>query len=183
MNFRIRLKLPRSFLGISFKAVFKKREGHQVMGITNRVANYWIPFLDYDDISNKTFLFEELATLQENFLLGNAYLFRTKKGYHVVFLDLVEYDTLLEILESSNCDKHYATVPQTNGNQAWILRLTPKGDNFVYFDDVLPGNNVRPISAPHKKLLHTLGVPENGFFRNDKEAFEGKQLVFARYEA
>lgn len=137
----------------------KPTEGTKVMGITNKVGHRYVPFLDYDGIKNVQVLYAEIRSLQEKFLLGNAYFFQTGNGYHVIFLDLLNYDTWISVLEQSMCDPDYKIVPQNNESRVWVLRISSKKNNDVTFFNCMTGFKHHPVSHPHKLLLHLRGVP------------------------
>ena len=184
MEKKIRIKLPKWWLGISIKIALKKREGIEVIGVYNKVGNQYIPFLDYDSINNKDLLYTELQALQYKYDLGNAYIFKTGKGYHIIFTDLLYYDEWVEILNSTTCDPDYKQVPQGNGQKSWVLRLTRKRKNMVRFENVLYHNSSKFCSSDEiLKLLLKLGVPKTAI-NNHKTVISSKlPLIFARYSA
>jgi len=154
-----------------------------VRGVTNKVGHRYVVFLDYD-YDEKHSIYSEVSSLQAEWGLGNAYLFKTSKGYHVIFLDLLSYGEFKAILNASSCDDAYKQVPQQNNARAWVLRITDKKDNIITYEDVITAPQVRPVSEPHARLLIMRGVPE-GIVNEHEEFEEGKQygLTFAEYEA
>jgi len=184
MEKKLRIKLPKWWLGISVKIALKKREGIDVIGVYNKVGNQYVPFLDYDNITDKNLLYTELQALQYKYDLGNAYIFRTGKGYHVIYADLLAYDEWIEILNSTTCDPDYKQVPQGNGQRAWVLRLTKKNRNEIRFINVLYNNSKGRFSSEEiLKLLHKLGVPKSGMKNHESVIRSKLPLVFARYQA
>lgn len=183
MNWKLRFRIPRWWVGVQLKIAFKKREGVPVVGICNKVGHRYVPFFDYD-FDNKLAIFQEIRSLQEKHFLGNAYFFKTKAGYHVIFLDLMTYDEWLYLLNDSTCDKYYKEVPQMNNSKMWVLRVTPKKNNNPEFETVLYNQQIRPVSTPHRRILEERGVPnsilqKNILFEEETE----KTITYARYEA
>jgi len=177
------LKLPGWTLGWSLKAALKRREGTPVIGPTNKVGHFFVPFFDYD-IREEKFINAEVRSLQEEYLLGDAFLFRTGKGFHVIFLDLLRGEEWLEVLGASNCDEEYKAVPRLNGARAWVLRASPKRNGAVDYVKVIPGYLGRTLSRPHYDYLLKRGVPLKDLERlrifTTKAA---ESLIWAAYEA
>lgn len=183
MKLRLRFKIPKWWIGLQFTIAAKKREGVRTIGVCNKVGNRYVPFLDYD-YDNKLSIFGELRSLQENNILGNAYIFKTKHGYHVIFLDLLTYDEWLHLLDQTSCDQYYKEVPQMNDSRMWVLRLSQKNDNKITFETVLWNQQVRAVSGPHQALLRERGVPLEVLKKNKPYIEEDdKKLIYARYEA
>lgn len=180
---RLRFKVPGWWIGISLRIAVKKREGTKVVGLCNKVGHRYCLFLDYD-LTNKLALYQEIRSLQETYDLGNAYIFKTGRGYHTIFLDLLTYRELVTILEASTCDPDYIDVPQRNGTRMWVLRISKKKSGAPEFHDVLYNQQVRPISRPHRDWLEGAGVPTIILDKNEPHEEEHlKPLVWARYEA
>lgn len=183
IQLKYRFKIPRYWCGIYFKIAFKKREGTKVIGITNKVGHRYVIFLDYDydEINSIT---QEIQSLQEKYALGNAYLFKTKKGYHVIFLDIVNYNELRTIINDTSCDDAYKTIPQHNNARTWVLRITEKHDNRIDYERVIEAQQYRPTSEPHTRLLRIRGVPEKTLRKNiPYEEGREQELIYATYEA
>lgn len=183
MKLRLRFKIPGWWVGLQVTAAMKKREGKKVMGICNKVGHRYVLFLDYD-YDNKLSIYREVRSLQEKFMLGNAYIFKTRNGYHVIFLDLLSYEEFIFILHQSSCDRHYIEVPQMNDSRLWVLRLTPKKDGEPCLENVLYNEQVRAVSNPHAKLLEERGVPPSIINKLSPHMEEEEQtIIYARYEA
>lgn len=183
IRFRWRFKIPRYWVGIYFKLALKKREGVVVRGVTNKVGHRYVVFLDYD-YDEPHSIEGEVRSLQEEWGLGNAYLFKTNKGYHVIFLDLLSYGEFKEILNASSCDDAYKQVPQQNNARAWVLRLTDKKNNIITYQKTIHSKQERMISEPHARLLIMRGVPrEHVAEAEDYEEGHEHGLTFAEYEA
>jgi hypothetical protein len=181
---RFYLPIGKHLLGVNFRVSLKKREGSDVVAIANKVGNKYVLFLDYD-IQEKHVVYEDIAGLQETYQLGNAYIFTTKKGFHVIFLDVLSYAELCEILDASTCDEHYKYVSRKNNNRTWVLRITDKkNNNKVEFKEILWASQCREMSYPHSRFLVARGVPEWVF--EDKQqymVYENRKLLFVKYRA
>lgn len=98
-------------------------------GISSRIAttSLHVTFLDYDDIVDER-LVEELKFLQEEFEIGNFYVFETRnKGRHAICLDALRFKDVLEIVRFSNCDLMFKKGPAMNEFRTWVLRDSKKG--------------------------------------------------------
>ena len=180
------IPIGKHLLGInfSFRMSFKKRDGYDVLALSNKVDHRYCVFLDYDIIEETT-ITSDVKGLQKKFNLGNAYVFTTAKGFHVLFIDLVTYDELKVIMNSSSCDEHYKYVSRKNNNRQWVLRFTPKGSkNPVKFYKIMKGVQERPISYPHTNYLIAQGVPIGTFTTIDHFAeCRDMPLNLVRYKA
>ena len=184
LRMRWYIPLGKHLLGINFRMSLKKREGNDVIAISNKVDHRYCIFLDYD-YTEETAIDKDIRGLQRKFSLGNAYVFKTLNGFHVMFIDLVEYDELLRILNASTCDEHYKYVSTKNNNRTWVLRITPKkNDNNVTFHKVIKHNQEKALSYPHSNYLMAQGVSQKYFYHVQPffEAIE-ETLVFVRYRA
>ena len=182
---KITFKIPGYYVGVylNFRLAIKPREGTKVVGVCNKIADKYLLFLDYDYDNRKTLL-PELRAIQEKYALGNAYLFKTGRGYHVIFTDLLTYDLFTEILDSTSCDKDFKQVPKNNHYRTWVLRATSKKENAVVFKEVLYNPQIRVTSAPHTQYLHDRGVPEVVTDRiRSFERLHKHKLLWATYEA
>lgn len=184
MRFRKYIPVGKHLLGINIRVSLKKREGSEVLAVANKMGHRYCIFLDYD-YDEKLTVYEDLSGLQEHYQLGNAYVFRTKKGFHAIFLDLVTYTELKQILDASSCDDHYKYVSRRNNNRTWVLRFTDKkNNNRVVFEEILWSPQYRQISYPHTRYLVSMGVPE-WVFENKEKFLEGKdrKLLLVKYKA
>lgn len=183
---RFYFPLGKHLLGINFRVSLKKREGSDVVAIANKMGHRYVVFLDYD-ITEVHTVYEDVSGLQEHYQLGNAYIFSTKAGFHVIFTDLVSYGELCEILDSSCCDEHYKYVSRKNNNRQWVLRITDKKNkNKVEFKTVLWANQYRQVSYPHSRYLIAQGVPSwifDNLAKDDYLEGEGRNLTFVKYKA
>lgn len=178
------IPIGKHLLGLNIRVSFKKREGNDVVAVGNKVDHRYCIFLDYD-YTEETAIDKDIRGLQKKYRLGNAYYFKTLNGFHIMFMDLVEYKELLKILNSSTCDEHYKYVSTKNNNRTWVLRITPKKKgNTVDFHKVITHTQERALSHPHSRFLEARGV-DNKFFAGLTPFFEGldETLTFVRYKA
>lgn len=184
MKARWYVPIGNRLLGIGIRISLKKREGSDVVAIANKMGHRYCLFLDYDYDCKET-VYEDLSGLQEHYNLGNAYVFKTKNGFHAIFIDLMTYSELCEILDASSCDNHYKYVSRKNNNRTWVLRITDKKNgNKVEFSEILWSPQTRPVSYPHSRYLIAQGVPEWVFDgMTDKMNGEGRNLLFVSYKA
>lgn len=117
---------------LSFYLRFLPERNKLHLGMGNRcVGGLYCTFLDYDHVP-LSWIEEEIVLLQEAGL-GNAYIFETKHGYHVVFL---QKSTLMQVyayLGMSSCDKHYREVPMLYARKIWVLRQSQKHDEQITY--------------------------------------------------
>ncbi len=178
---KIQFRIPGYW--VAFQVSLKKREGKIVAGICNKLGHQYLVFLDYDYDNIKS-IRQEIMSLQNEYTLGNAYLFKTTAGYHVYFMDLMNYDEFVEILDASSCDKYYKSVPKKNNIRTWILRTTSKGSNKITFEGVIENKHMRPLSRPHLEYILIRGVPKTiiePLYPFSKWA--NKKVLIASYEA
>jgi hypothetical protein len=183
IDFEKVFKIPRYYLGIRVKVAFKKRVGEKVVGVTNKAGRYFVVTLDYD-IADEHIVRADVIALQHEFGLGDAFLFKTGGGFHVLILDLLTWEEWLTVLDAANCDEDFKAVPLTNKRRVWVMRLTAKGENKVTYIGVLKGERANPVSYPHLQMLYRRGIPSkdleglNIYSRLHKE-----ELIYATYEA
>lgn len=182
---RFYIPIGKHVLGINFHLnwSFRKQEGYEAVGIGNKMDHRYCVFLDYD-YNELTTLTSEIKGLQKNYNLGNAYLFSTGKGFHVIFLDLVTYQELKVIMNASTCDYHYKVIGRKNCKRQWVLRFTDKGKNKITFHSIIKSQSDRMQSFPHSNYLIAQGVPIKEINKQDLY-YEGRDmpLTFVRYSA
>lgn len=175
-------RIPGWWVGFTFKLAFKKREGHRVIGITNKIGSRYVLFLDYD-IKELKFILEEVADLQDRHKLGNAYFFESGRGYHVIIPDLFTYREIVELLQETSIEAAYLAVPRRNA-KVWVLRCTPKGDNRTTYLGLIRAPGRRLKSAPHLRHIRRRGVPK-ALIQSEllNSSYGGKRVSYATYEA
>ncbi len=132
-----------------------KEKSVLMYGFGNRCKDgKYVLFLDYDN-TPYNWISEEIGLLQEMFSLGTAYVFQTKNGYHVVFLEKYTLKQIISFLDVTSCDKNYKTVPLYYGRKIWVLRTSPKVDEELRFikahHPLLP--NIEEKSLAHSMYL------------------------------
>jgi hypothetical protein len=81
-------------------------------GISSRIPKTSLHtiFLDYDNIEDEK-LREELRFLQEEFQIGNFYVFKTRnEGRHVYCVDALRLRDVKEIVDFSSCDSAFNLI-------------------------------------------------------------------------
>jgi hypothetical protein len=175
--------MPRGWLGLSIAVAWKPCTGSKVVGVSNRIGARYCPFFDYDqDVPQ--LLIAEIRDLQDRFLLGDAFFFKTGRGYHVIIPELLPLFEWTEILKASTVEAAYAHLPQINKSRAWVLRVTPKGNNRCEYAGCVPGINGRETSRDMIQHLTLRGVPEEDL-REAKHFMQEQEygLTYATYEA
>ncbi len=89
-----------------------------------------MPMFDFDGKNIKTHVKKQVKALQESYGLGDAWIYRTKRGLHVYFFtDLVSRNEYMSMLEESECCKGFRRAAENHG---WgTLRVSAK---FTKFD-------------------------------------------------
>lgn len=156
-------KLNFSVFGHTVNLLFRvTREKTAMMyGVGNRCSDgQYVLFLDYDDTPAE-WIYEEIELLQKTHdCLGDAFVFKTKNGYHVVFLEKLSLGTIIKLMDITSCDKDYKNVPMNYGRKIWVLRSSPKkGEEITYEGAVRRKHGVchRERSRAHMLYLSSIG--------------------------
>ncbi len=89
-----------------------------------------MPMFDYDGKNIKTHVRKQVKVLQEEHGLGDAWVYKTKRGLHVYFFtDLVDRNEYLDMLRDSECCKGFRRATENHGYGT--LRISAK---FTKFD-------------------------------------------------
>ena len=118
-------------------------------------------FLDYDNILDVR-LKEELSCIQNEFEIGNFYVFETRyNGRHAVCIDALRLRDVKEIVDASNCDRAFKKSPAINEYRCWVLRRGKKGNRaeprYIYkVESPFDGQN--PQSLAHANYLFQWGL-------------------------
>lgn len=181
--FRLNLPLPwKSTLHFLVKTTAERTQFHY--GIGNRTSDAeYVVFLDYDDTPLE-WIEEEVKMIQEWTPCSTAYLFKTQKGYHVVFLEKFFLDNLIRILQMTSVDKNYLSVPLKYAKKTWVLRQTKKGESDVTFIGTIKKKPTIERSTAHRDYLvryHHIG--EEHFPEPRRYWDEHKTLVLGYYYA
>jgi len=161
-------------------ARFVKRKNNLLFGVGNRCRNgMYVLFLDYDDVP-LTWVREEIHLLQSRFdsLIGSAYIFGTRKGFHVVFLEKNDLEDVIEMMKVTSCDKHYKDIPMYYGRRIWVLRQSPKKNEDLHYvgcmhkitnSNLCSFVTINERSFSHKNYLQQMFViPEKDFVKGNK---------------
>jgi hypothetical protein len=162
--------------GLHMNAFFRviKRKTHLLWGVGNRCKDgSYILFLDYDD-TPIDWVTEEIRLIQKRYMMivGTAYLFKTRKGIHAVFLEKNDLEDVIEIMKITSADKQHREIPLYHGRRIWVLRGSPKRDETLEYlgcitksdDGATLGNR----SLAHKNYLKTMfSIPERDFARGN----------------
>jgi len=132
-----------------------------------KTALHVIP-LDYDNIvgsfseDSEQRLKEELRFLQEEFEIGNFYVFGTRdNGRHAVCLDALPFRMVKDVVDFSSCDLKFKSAPRINEYRCWVLRFASKGKRgapkYLYtVESPFEGKNLQ--SRGHAKYLLNFGL-------------------------
>lgn len=151
------------FLKVQILKKFKTR----AEGMSSRVVGTtkFVTCLDYDDIDEYR-LIEELQHLQDEKMIGNFYVFETRRnGRHAICIDALPFRTVKDIIDYSTCDLAYKKGPRLNEYRSWVLRYTKKGKNrnapkYIYkVESPHEGKNLQSLG--HAMYLLNFGVKIN----------------------
>jgi hypothetical protein len=149
--------------------VYKKLD-IRTAGMESRIpktALHIIP-LDYDNIVGEFSedpeqrLREELQFLQQEFEIGNFYVFGTSdNGRHAVCLDALTFRQVKDIVDFSSCDLKFKSAPRINEYRCWVLRFASKGKRgapkYLYtVESPFEGKNLQSLG--HAKYLLNFGL-------------------------
>ena len=167
---------------LHIKITHAERRDEHHFGIGNRCADgLYIVFLDYDKTPLE-WVRAEITYLQDTYGLGSAYLFETKNGFHVVFLDKLELDELITIMGCTSIDKRYMSVPLKYARRCWVLRQTPKKGEEIHYSGVYHSGSARELSEAHAiYLVRYGGVPPTDLNKGSWD--RNKDIVLAYYTA
>jgi hypothetical protein len=88
-----------------------------------------MPMFDYDGKNIKKLIRQDVKLFQEEYGLGDAWVYETRRGFHVYFFtDVVDRDTFWDMLEKAQCCKGYKKASRNRGYS--ILRVSAKYTDF-----------------------------------------------------
>lgn len=164
MNIKWSVNMFKQHVGFSFRIAQKRDIMHE--GVGNRCADgTYVPFLDYDNTPIE-WIYDEVKLVQDIFGLGNGYIFRTKHGHHVVFLDKMILGEVVQVLECTTVDTNYKKIPMMYGRRAWVLRHTNKSKEEIKYIGLVISEDCedRERSNAHKLWLkRRYNVPDIHF--------------------
>lgn len=157
----LKFTVPFTDLRINFGFDVRNTRKNPVWGLTNRCSDgLFVVFIDYDDlpIEDLEFLTDTLKSLQNDFSLGNFYVFRSNDGYHAICVDKVTLMDYVMILKNSGCDPGYVNLPYVQGKKVWTLRMSQKKGLSPQFVKVVMSRfeNKRQKSTYHSIYLYDL---------------------------
>jgi hypothetical protein len=142
-------------------------------GYFNRTADHmFIPVFDYDQIDPQMLTLEHIW-LQDNYRLGQGYLFHAKDneyGFHVLYLDKLLFGQCHEVQNRSSCDYAYKQGALINPSRSWTLRLIEKGQrsHVEFYGYITSKYNEREISGAHAEFVEALGATVPTEAKRDK---------------
>lgn len=156
-------QLSQDAFGLTFNASMRiiRRKNVPHYGVGNRCSDgKYVLFIDYDH-QLLDWIQEEIRLLQSTYRyqLGTAYLFRTKNGYHVIFLEKHDIGFITRALSMTTADHNYKTIPLLYGRKIWVLRQSRKKnehiDSIGYFPNPFHKLLVREhITLPERSKAH-----------------------------
>lgn len=138
-------------LNVLFRAVPERKVLHFGMGNRCNDGKY-VLFLDYDHLPLE-WVEEEILLLQD-LGLGNAYVFKTKHGIHVVFLEKYYLGLMSNLLDVTSADKNYKSIPMQYARKIWILRQSNKKDESIEYLGVRKKRGLPEKSLAHASYLY-----------------------------
>ena len=153
----VRELLATFFIRTYFHTERVKNWRGRVIGITSMLdvkhASYrgdHMPMFDYDGNVKKK-IKKDVATFQDKYGLGDAWVYRTKKGYHVYFFcDHVSYEIYMQMIAEAGCCLGFKE--QTNNNGFSVLRLSAKYTSFnIELEYILKSKNTAVVKRPLRK--------------------------------
>lgn len=109
-----------------------------------------MPMFDYDGNVKKK-IKKDVATFQEKYGLGDAWVYRTKKGYHVYFFcDQVSHEIFMQMLQEADCCEGFRDKSRNN-NYA-VMRVSAKYTSFdIELEYILKSKNTSVVKRPLRK--------------------------------
>lgn len=123
--------LARFFIGVHALYGVMANWRQQVIGCTSRYGDQdeHMPMFDYDGKNVKKVIRKDVKLLQKKYGLGNAWVYETRRGFHVYFFcDKVNRVTFFSMLEDVQCCKGFKKA--TRGGGRAVLRVSAKYTEF-----------------------------------------------------
>lgn len=135
--------LARFFLSARFEHELTRNWREMCIGVRTAIMDKramvggHLPMLDYDGRHIKTALRQDVDLAQREFGLGEATIYRTRRGFHVYFLhDTLPWVSYLTLLQRVNCCPGFRQSVERN--QCGVLRVSSKYTDF----DIYPAYTV-----------------------------------------
>lgn len=159
-HFNIRDLLARFFIEVHAHYGGVPNWRHNIVGITSmhfghpNCPNAHLPMFDYDGKNVKKRIRKDVKLLQQQHGLGDAWVYETKRGFHVYFFcDAVPRDAYLDMLEEVKCCRGFKKAARSRGYS--VLRVSAKYTDFdIKFLYVLAAKERRLQRMPRK--AHTI---------------------------
>lgn len=102
-----------------------------------------VPMFDYDGKNIKTLIRKDVENLQQAHGLGPAWVFRTRRGFHVYFFtDLVPIKQYLSMLQDTHCCKGFRRATEKRGYG--VLRVSAKYTDFdIQQEYIIPAQDTK----------------------------------------
>jgi len=109
-----------------------------------------MPMFDYDGNVKKK-IKKDVAVFQDKYGLGDAWIYRTKKGYHMYFFcDSVSHEIYMQMLSEADCCPGFKK--QTMDNTFAVLRVSAKYTRFdIELEYILKSKNTSVVKRPGRK--------------------------------
>lgn len=180
---RVQITIP--FLGTNhhflYKTIKERKEFHY--GIGNRCEDgKYVLFLDYDDTPDE-WIREEIKLLQDNTQLGTAYIFQTKNGCHVLFLEKFYLAEILKLMNMTSIDPRYKNVPLQYGKKLWVLRSSnKKNETIKYLGYKYKLSPLERSRAHATYLTRILGIPRDHLAMDESPLDTSTGVVLGHYK-
>jgi hypothetical protein len=111
-----------------------------------------MPMFDYDGNVKKK-IRKDVAAFQDKYGLGDAWVYKTKKGFHVYFFcDEVSYEIYMQMLKEADCCKGFQD--RSRMKRYAVLRVSAKYTKFdIELEYILKSKNTSVVKRPLKKAL------------------------------
>jgi len=147
-----------------------------VFGMVNETEdNYFVPFIDYDNILYEKVL-KDIKHIQRVFSLSDMVVLCSEEdetanqelygNYMVTGFDKLTFQEHLDMLRHTRCDRNYIGCPKFYKQKHWVLRFTEKWfvwngkvqKESVKFKEIIPNkpNYSRECSHAHYLMLRKL---------------------------
>lgn len=178
MQLKKSFRIGRFELGYSIRCTIRK--GAYTVGIYDLCKDgKHVIFLDYDTFRWE-WLIDELAYLQDKYLLSDFYIFSSSlDSYHAVCFDKLVNCELQDVLRETNIDESFFNSVRFDYG-ARVLRLFPKGKISApkFSNVIISKHNTRQKSLDHIKAFELHYGIKN---INKRNAVELGKTYFIQY--
>lgn len=157
----------------------EKKKNTFIWGIGNKCRRGYVLFLDYDGVPYE-WIKDEIQYLQEKFFVGDCYIFKTKRGFHVINPEVRPLPEIVNLLRNTTADQDYKDLPLKFGKKVWVLRGQDKQEETIKYIALLKGKNQYVCSTPHLLYMQDrYHVPEKDLAGCEED--NEQDLLFASY--